>query len=203
MKIAVLGAGNVGSSLGYGLLDAGHEVVFGVRDPQSRTGFTAPVATFADAVSQAEVAVNTLPGAVSLEVLTASGPSVFAGRVLIDVANAVTPEFALLYPGDSLGARLQAALPDTRVVKTLNTVPAAVMTAPAALPGDSSVFLSGDDRGAKRLVGGLLTDLGWRHEVQVDLGGIETARATEHYLYLSLALMAVARSPQYNIAVVS
>ncbi|MEU8241128.1 NAD(P)-binding domain-containing protein [Actinoplanes missouriensis] len=202
MKIAVLGAGNVGTVLGYGLLDAGHGVVFGVRDPQGREGFTAPVAEIAEAVSGAEVVVNTLPGAQTLGVLGQVGPAAFGGKVLIDVANAVTPAFELLYPNDSLGARLQAMLPDVKVVKTLNTIPAEIMTNPGTLPERSSVFLSGNDRGAKQTTGHLLGDLGWRHEDQVDLGGIETARATEHYLYLSVAIGQSTRSAQYNVSVI-
>lgn len=202
MKIAVLGAGSVGTVLGYGLLDAGHGVVFGVRDAQGRQGFSAPVAELTEAVTSAEVVVNTLPGSVTLDVLGQVGPGPFGTKVLIDVANAVTPNFELLYPGDSLGAGLQALLPDAKVVKTLNTVPAAVMTNPAALPERSSVFLSGDDRDAKKITGQLLSDLGWRHEDQVDLGGIATARATEHYLYLSLAIMAVSPSGPYNVSVI-
>jgi predicted dinucleotide-binding enzyme len=202
MKIAVLGAGNVGTVLGYGLLDAGHGVVFGVRDVQSRQGFSAPVAELTDAITSAEVVINTLPGSATLDVLGRIGPVPFGNKVLIDVANAVTPSFELLYPGDSLGAKLQALLPEARVVKALNTVPAAVMTNPGALPERSSVFLSGDDRDAKQLTGQLLGELGWQHEDQVDLGGIATARATEHYLYLSLAIGAVSPSGQYNVSVV-
>ncbi|WP_229068556.1 NADPH-dependent F420 reductase [Actinoplanes sp. DH11] len=202
MKIAVLGAGGVGTALGYGLLDAGHGVVFGVRDPQGRQGFSAPVAELAEAVTSAEVVVNTLPGSVTLDVLGRIGAGPFGTKVLIDVANAITPTFELMYPGDSLGAKLQALLPQAKVVKTLNTVPAAVMTNPGALPERTSVFLSGDDREAKRITGGLLSDLGWQHDDQVDLGSIATARATEHYLYLSLAIMAVSPSGQYNVSVI-
>ncbi|MDR7277330.1 NADPH-dependent F420 reductase [Catenuloplanes atrovinosus] len=202
MKFAVLGAGNVGTALGYGLLDAGHEVVFGVRDPQTREGFTAPVAQIADAVKSAEAVINALPGAHTLGILGQVGPGTFGGKVLIDVANAITPSFELLYPNDSLGARLQAMLPDVKVVKTLNTIPAEIMTNPGTLPERSSVFLSGNDRGAKQTTGHLLSDLGWRHEDQVDLGAIDTARATEHYLYLSVAIGQATRSAQYNVSVI-
>jgi predicted dinucleotide-binding enzyme len=82
----------------------------------------------------------------------------------------------LLYPGSSLTEQLQAALPDTHVVKTLNTMLYTVMTAPTQAP---TVFLSGDDAQAKQVVARLLTDLGWHQEWITDLGGIETARATE------------------------
>ncbi|NHC47433.1 NADPH-dependent F420 reductase [Motilibacter aurantiacus] len=202
MKIAVLGSGSVGTTLAHGLLEAGHDVVFGVRAPGTHGGFSAPALTLQEAAAAAQVVVNALPGSVSLDVLVPLADAL-AGKVLVDVANAVTPAFDLLHPGDSLGAKLQQALPRTRVVKTLNTVPVAVMADPGGLPGPSSVFLSGNDAEAKRLVGLLLQGLGWAHGVQVDLGGISTARATEHYLHLSMALMGVTGGAAYNVAVVA
>jgi hypothetical protein len=59
----------------------------------------------------------------------------------------------------------------------------------------------GDDSDAKSLVSGLLVDLGWSVEQQIDLGGIETARGPEHYFLLFAALMQTLRSSQWNIAV--
>ena len=201
MEIAVLGAGNVGTTLANGLLDAGHDVTSGVRDPGT-TATRARAATLAGAVAGAAVVVNALPGSTSLDVLRQVGADALAGRILLDVANAVTPAYELLHHGASLGALLQAEFPRTRVVKTLNTIPAAIMADPGALPGPSSVFLSGDDAAAKQVVAGLLSDLGWSPDSQVDLGGIETARATEHYLYLSLALVKATGSTAYNVRVV-
>ncbi|MEJ1229394.1 MAG: hypothetical protein WDM88_00305 [Galbitalea sp.] len=57
------------------------------------------------------------------------------------------------------------------------------MTNPAVI-APTTVFLSGDDEGAKRLVGGLLEDLGWGRDSQLDLGDISTARGPEHYFLL-------------------
>ena len=201
MEIAVLGAGTVGTVLARGLLAAGHDVVLGVRDPGAG-GYPAPAAELAEAVAGAEVVVNALPGSSSLEALRQVGAGALAGKVLLDVANAVTPSFDLLHPGTSLGALLQREFPAARVVKALNTVPAALMADPGALPGPSSVFLSGDDPAAKEVVGNLLGDLGWDPGSRVDLGGIDTARATEHYLHLSLALLRATGSTAYNVRVV-
>src|ERR1700709_2635692 len=99
--------------------------------------------------------INATPGAASLEAVEGIGASCCAGKVLVDVANANTPSFELLYPNSSLGEKLQAALPDAAVVKTMNTAAMAVMTEPAALP-PSSVFVSGDDAAAKSTVKSLL-----------------------------------------------
>ncbi|MFE1834452.1 NADPH-dependent F420 reductase [Streptomyces sviceus] len=172
-RIAVLGNGRVGGSLALALTRAGHEVTVADRSPDSA----------ADAVRTAELVINATPGAGSLERLVALREEL-RDRILVDVSNATLdgPDGLpadLLYPGSSLAEQLQEALPDTRVVKTLNTMLYMVMTAPTTLAQTPTVFLSGNDADAKQVVRGLLTDLSWQQEWITDLGGIETARATE------------------------
>lgn len=171
--IAVLGNGRVGSSLAAALIQAGHEVTVADRSPGSA----------ADATRKAKIVINATPGAGSLERLVELRAQLH-GKILIDVSNATVdgPDGLpadLLYPGSSLAEQLQEALPDTRVVKTLNTMLHTVMTAPATLAQPPTAFLSGQDSEAKLVVRGLLADLGWRQEWITDLGGIETARAAE------------------------
>lgn len=171
--IAVLGNGRVGGNLAAALTRAGHEVTAVDRTPGAA----------AAAARAARTVINATPGAGSLERLTALREEL-RGKILIDVSNATTdgPDGLpadLIHPGSSLAEQLQEALPETRVVKTLNTMLFPVMTAPAALAQAPDVFLSGDDPQAKRTVRELLMDLGWREEWITDLGGITTARATE------------------------
>ena len=171
--IAVLGNGRVGGSLALALTRAGHEVTVADRSPGSA----------ADAARTAQIVINATPGAGSLERLIALREEL-EGKILVDVSNATVdgPDglpAELLYPGSSLAEQLQDALPDTRVVKTLNTMLYTVMTAPAALAQAPTAFLSGKDPEAKQVVRGLLADLGWQQEWITDLGGIETARAAE------------------------
>jgi 8-hydroxy-5-deazaflavin:NADPH oxidoreductase len=104
-------------------------------------------------------------------------------------------------PDASLAEKLQAALPDTHVVKTMNTAAMSVMTEPGTLPA-SSVFVSGDDAGAKATAAGLLADLGWPDGSIVDLGGIRSARGPEHYFVMFAALMQSLHTPQFNIRLV-
>ena len=130
------------------------------------------------------------------------GAAAFEGTVLIDVANANTPSFELVYPNSSLGEKLQAALPGAKVVKTMNTAAMTVMTEPAALP-PTSVFVSGDDAAAKATVTSLLAGLGWPEDAIVDLGGIASARGTEHYFLMFAALMQSVGSPKFNIRLVT
>ncbi|MFG1664936.1 NADPH-dependent F420 reductase [Streptomyces sp. Y7] len=171
--IAVLGNGRVGGSLALALTRAGHEVTVADRSPGSA----------ADAARTAQIVINATPGAGSLERLIALREDL-QGKILVDVSNATVdgPDglpAELLYPGSSLAEQLQEALPDTRVVKTLNTMLYTVMTAPAALTQTPTAFLSGNDPEAKQVVRVLLADLSWQQEWITDLGGIETARAAE------------------------
>ncbi|MFJ3173861.1 NADPH-dependent F420 reductase [Streptomyces roseus] len=171
--IAVLGNGRVGGNLAAALTRAGHRVTVADRTQGAA----------AEAARTARIVINATPGAGSLERLAVLREEL-RGKILVDVSNATTdgpdglPE-DLLYPGSSLAERLQEALPETRVVKTLNTMLFPVMTAPATLAQPPTAFLSGEDPQAKQSVHDLLTDLGWSKEWITDLGGIRTARATE------------------------
>lgn len=172
-EIAVLGNGRVGGNLAAALTRAGHQVTVADRTQGAA----------ADAARTARIVINATPGAGSLERLAALRGEL-RGKILVDVSNATTdgPDGLpadLLHPGSSLAEQLQEALPETRVVKTLNTMLFPVMTAPAMLTTPPTAFLSGDDPQAKQTVHELLTDLGWRKEWITDLGGIQTARATE------------------------
>ncbi|MBA9049868.1 MULTISPECIES: NADPH-dependent F420 reductase [Streptomyces] len=171
--ITVLGNGRVGGNLATALTRAGHEVRVADRTPGAA----------AEAARTAQIVINATPGAGSLDRLAALRDEL-RGKILIDVSNATVdgPDglpAALIYPGSSLAEQLQEALPETRVVKTLNTMLFPVMTAPATLTQTPEAFLSGEDPRAKQTVRELLSTLGWRSEWITDLGGIHTARATE------------------------
>jgi predicted dinucleotide-binding enzyme len=201
VKIAILGTGFMATTVAAGLLKAGHDITFGSRNPAAGKDLPGPAADHADAISGADLVVSGLAGHAALDTLTALRDPL-AGKVLLDFGNAVTEQFDLLYPESSLGQLLQTALPATRVVKTLNTIGGPVGVNPGALPVPTAIFLSGDDAAAKATVSGLLSDLGWGTESQIDLGGIATARAAEHYFYLFVSLMGALGTPQFNIAIV-
>ncbi|MFJ1561388.1 NADPH-dependent F420 reductase [Streptomyces mirabilis] len=170
--IAVLGNGRVGGNLAAALARAGHEVTVADRTPGAA----------ADAARTARIIINATPGAGSLDRLAALCEEL-RDKILVDVSNATDGPDGLpadlIYPGSSLAEQLQEALPETRVVKTLNTMLFPVMTSPATLPQTPTAFLSGEDPQAKQTVRELLIDLGWQKEWITDLGGIQTARATE------------------------
>lgn len=205
MKIAVLGTGTVGRTLATGLVDLGHDVTVGTRDP-ARTDWNAPtpLAAFADAIDGAEVVVNALQGTVCVDVLSGLGDAL-VGVVLIDVTNpldfsAGMPPTLFVKDTDSLAEQLQRALPDTQVVKTLNTVTADLMVNPGLLAEPGTVFVSGDDAGAKATVTEILGELG--HTDVLDLGDISSARGPEMYLSLWLRVMPAVASTHFTVRVV-
>jgi 8-hydroxy-5-deazaflavin:NADPH oxidoreductase len=198
MKIAILGSGTVGSALATKLVSTGHEVTLGVRS--KRPDLVAPSAPLADAVAGADLVINATPGGQSLEILRSIGARILGDKVLLDVANASNEKFELIYPNDSLARTIQAEFPSLRVVKSLNTMNTSVMTNPSVI-APTTVFLSGNDPEAKRLVGALLEDLGWPKNGQLDLGDVSTARGPEHYFLLFFPTLQALKTPVFNIAV--
>jgi predicted dinucleotide-binding enzyme len=214
MRIGVLGTGRVGQTLASALLRGGHEVRMGSRTAgnaaavawASEVGGPATEGTFADAAGFGEIVLNATSGAASLRALEAAGAEQHAGKVLIDVANpldtshGMTPTLTICND-DSLAEQIQRAFPDVRVVKTLNTVTAAVMVEPSLVPGRHTIFMSGDDAAAKQEVAGILQEFGWPEGAILDLGGIETARGPEMYLAMWIRLWGATGSPILNVEV--
>ena len=225
MKIGVLGTGTVGRTLAVKLVELGHTVTLGTRDVaatlgrkpsegQTREQLTdwhgrnlgVEIVTFAQSAARGEIVVNATSGSRTLDALDLAGAANLRGKVLIDVANPLDfshgmPPTLFVKDTDCLAERVQRAYPEARVVKTLNTVNAAVMVDPASLGGgEHSVFLSGNDPAAKRVVVELLRSFGWRDIV--DLGDITTARGTEMLLPLWVRLSSALGTPKLNVKVV-
>ena len=224
MKVTVLGSGFAGRTLAGGLADLGHDITIGTRDVEATLDRTDPdrtgnpayavwardfpdigLAPFADAASDADLFVNATAGAGSIAALAEAGKANLAGKVLLDVSNPLElsqgfPPNLFVNDTDSLGEQIQRAFPDTRVVKALNTMVGDVMTTPKSVAeGDHSVFISGDDAAAKRVVTELLTSFGWIDII--DLGGIQTARATEMMVKIRLLVMTSLGTPIFNFKI--
>ncbi|GAA2005103.1 NADPH-dependent F420 reductase [Microbacterium ulmi] len=202
MRIGVIGNGRVGRTLAEGWAAVGHDVRLGSRDPGRGVAGSVPVVGLAEAAESAEVVVNATPGAHSVSLLGAEPAGWLDGTVLLDVSNADDGAGALVYPDGSLAERLQAAFPAARVVKSLSTFSRTVMVDPGILPKPTTVFLSGDDPEAKRVVATLLEDLGWAPEQLLDLGGLLTARAVEHMIGMYYAIRDAVGTRDFNVAVV-
>jgi predicted dinucleotide-binding enzyme len=215
MQIGVLGSGITGQTIGSKLIQLGHEVMLGSRDEanppavawaKEEGGQHALYGTFMNAASFGEIIFNCTLGSASLPALEQAGAENLRGKILIDTSNPLdrsTDMWTLTVCNtDSLGEQIQRAFPETKVVKTLNTVNANVMVDPAKLLEQTHVFVSGDDIEAKATVVKILRDwFGWKQII--DLGGIQTARGVEMYVLLWHQLRNAISSQRFNIKVVT
>lgn len=188
MKVAVLGSGVVAQTLAAGFLAHGDEVIVGTRDPGKLADWLAKhsgarVTSFAEAAAWGELAVLAVGGAVALDALALIGAKNLAGKTVIDATNPIgggPPVHGVLsYFTDhreSLMERLQKACPAAHFVKAFNSVGAAQMVNPEFAGGRPTMFIGGDDAGAKAKVSAILDRFGWDVE---DMGPKETARAIE------------------------
>lgn len=187
-RIGVLGSGEVGRALGEGFAGRGWEVTVGTRSPEALTGWAddvegpASVGTFAEAAAHGDVVVLAVLGSAAEDVLGLAGDGNLAEKVVLDTSNPL--DFSeegpphLLYGGTtSLGERIQARLPDARVVKCFNTVPNAQMVDPAFESETPPMPICGDDGSAKAETEALLVELGWPGAL--DVGDIRSARYLE------------------------
>jgi predicted dinucleotide-binding enzyme len=204
----------VGTTIGSKLVALGHEVKLGSRAAGNEkalawlksAGAGASEGTFADAAAFGELAFNCTSGAGALPALE-SAKRALDGKILVDVSNPLDfskgmPPTLFVGNDDSLGERIQRALPETKVVKTLNTVNCQVMVDAARVAGgDHDMFVCGNDGAAKGRVTEILRGwFGWKNVL--DLGDIGAARATEAYLHLWLRLYGFAKSADFNIKLV-
>lgn len=186
MKIAVIGPGHVGSSLGARFANLGHEVVYGVRDPEgdkAREIYVAAagnvkIAAIPEAIRGAETLVLATPFEAAVEIVGAAGD--LGTRIVVDCTNPIGPGFALaLGHDDSGGERIARAGRGGRFVKAFNTY-GYENVSDASYPGHGDLrplmFLCGTEAGARRTVAGLANDLGFR---PVDLGDMDAARYLE------------------------
>lgn len=213
MKIGILGTGSVGRALGTKFAERGHQVMLGSRTADNErarawakaVGRRASHGTFADAAGFGSIVLNCTAGVTSLDALALAGAEQLRGKTLVDVANPLDfsrgmPPTLTVCDTDSLGEQIQRAFPDTKVVKTLNTVNVAVMVNPGVVPGDHDLIVCGNDADAKAAVTELLVhDLGWKRENVIDLGDIRMARGMEMWLALWIRLFVRFGHPHFNL----
>jgi 8-hydroxy-5-deazaflavin:NADPH oxidoreductase len=188
-KYAVLGSGQVGQVLADGLLALGHEVMRASRDPTKlaawlrNAGPKASTGTFAEAARWGEQVVLAVKGSAAEQALELAGVDNLAGKVVMDATNPIAdapPQNGVLRffttLDEALMERLQRKAPAARFVKAFSCVGSPFMVHPQFPGGPPSMFICGNDEGAKAAVRALLTELGWE---TVDMGKVEAARAIE------------------------
>lgn len=217
MKIGILGTGIVGNTIGSALVTKGHEVKMGSRDALNEkaldwtkaNGANASQGTFAEAAQFGDIIFNCTKGEHSLEALLLAGEQNMAGKTLIDVANPLDfskgmPPTLSLVNDTSLGETIQAAYPQTKVVKTLNTLNAALMVDANKLAGgDHTIFICGNEESAKQQVSNLLQDnFNWKASNIIDLGDITNSRGTEQLLPIWIRLWGALGTADFNFKIV-
>ena len=188
MKVGIIGSGDVGRTLGSGFLKHGHEVMMGSREAgkladwagQNKKGKTG---TFAEAAKFGEVVVLAVKGTVAGDALKQAGKENLSGKVVIDANNPIAdtpPVNGVLkfytQMNESLMEKLQKEFAGAKFVKAFNSVGAPLMVNPKLPGGKPTMFICGNDEGAKKMVAGICEQFGW--EV-ADMGKAEAARAIE------------------------
>jgi predicted dinucleotide-binding enzyme len=226
MKIGILGTGMVAKTIA-GKLDAlGHAVKLGTRDIKATLARNEPdmaggpalrvwleshpratLGTHAEAAAHGELVINALSGQGALAGLRSAGTAGLANKILIDISNPLDfskgmPPSLSVVNTDSLGEEIQRELPETKVVKTLNTVNAFLMVDPQQLAGgEHTMVLCGNDAGAKAEVTRILKEwFGWKDVI--DLGDISNARGSEMWLALWVRLYGALGTPMFGMKVV-
>ena len=216
MQIGILGTGVVGNTIGTKLVRLGNQVMMGSRTADNQkanlwantAGKGASHGTFSAAARFGDILFNCTQGLISISALRLAGQESLAGKILIDVSNPLDfskgmPPSLSVCNTDSLGEQIQRDFPDTKVVKTLNTVNSEVMVDPKLVNnGDHDIFLSGNDAQAKQKVKELLMTFGWKEEHLRDIGDITSARGTEMMLPLWVRLMGNFGSAKFQFKVV-
>ena len=188
MKVGVRGSGGVATTLASGFLKHGHEVVLGSRTPEKLKDWAAAnpkgrTGNFADAAGFGEVIVLAVKGTAAWEALRRADEANLSGKVVIDACNPITdapPTNGVLKfftsTNESLMEQLQKQFADARFVKAFNSVGAHFMVNPEFEGGKPTMFICGNDEGAKKTVTEILDQFGWE---TADMGGAESARAIE------------------------
>ena len=226
MKIGVLGTGVVGQTIAEKLNQLNHEVMIGTRDVKNLLSKSEPdrfgrpsfsewnkknnnikPGTFAEAAAFGELIVNATNGMGTMPALESAGTQNLANKVMLDISNPLDfskgmPPSLFISNTDSLAEQIQRTYPETKVVKSLNTMSAYIMVNPSVLPDDHIVFLNGNDADAKDEVKKLLMSFGWKDKNIFDLGDITNARGAEQILPIWIRIMSTLKTGQFNFKIV-
>lgn len=224
MNITILGTGVVGRAHATKLVELGHTVYMGTQNPAKtmkqdkqdamgnppfpvwhKENQKVQLLPFSEAATKGDIIFEALHGEIVIEVLK-SLEKELKGKILVDIANPLDfskgfPPTLFVENTDSLGERIQNALPHTKVVKTFNTLTAALQVNPEMLAGgEHNLFISGNDTDAKRQVMEIQKSYGWKHII--DLGDITTSRGTEMLMPFWLRMMGTLKTPMFNYKIV-
>jgi hypothetical protein len=193
MKIAIIGSGHVGGILGTRWTSAGHDVVFGVREPTSSkvksllklAGPRARATNLPEAVAASDVVILATPWNSVRDAIAVAGD--LHGKIVVDCTNPIAEGMQGLAIGHTTSAGESVAewIPGARVVKAFNSTGANTMANPLFGHQKASMFVCGDDADAKNVVCNLARDLGFE---PCDCGLLRIARYLEPLAMLWIEL---------------
>jgi 8-hydroxy-5-deazaflavin:NADPH oxidoreductase len=190
MKVAIIGAGNVGKALGTSIGRAGHDVTISASTPESANAAAReigakPADTNVDAVVGADIVILAVPFVGVGEIIANEIRGEVAGKTVIDVTNPLKPDYSGLATNDSSGAEeFQKQLPEANVVKAFNTIFASNQANPSR---DIDGYVAADDEKAKQQVISLVDSMGF---TPLDVGPLSSARFLEGMAFINIGLNA-------------
>lgn len=190
MKVAIIGAGNVGKALATSIRRAGHEVTISASSPQSaeaaaqQTGATSAGDNVA-AIADASVVILAIPYGETGERVAAEIRDAVAGKAVVDVSNPLKPDYSgLVTEGTSAAEEFQKLLPEAGVVKAFNTIFATNQATPTR---EIDGYVASDDAKAKQDVISLIESMGF---TPLDVGPLSSARFLEGMAFINIGLNA-------------
>ena len=193
MKVAIIGAGNVGKALAASITRAGHAVTIAAKHPENARAAAdavgaSPAESNVSAVADADIVILAIPYVGAGEAVATEIAAAVAGRVVVDATNPMKLDFSgLATNGISAAEEFQARMPDAHVVKAFNTIFATNQADPSAYGTPIDGFVAGDDADAKRDVLALIGSMGF---TPLDVGPLSSARQLEGMAYLNIGINA-------------
>jgi 8-hydroxy-5-deazaflavin:NADPH oxidoreductase len=189
MKVAIIGAGNVGKALATAITRAGHDVTIAAKHPEharsaaEEIGVT-PAETNSTAAAGAEIIILAVPHDAAENEVAPEIKADVVGKPVIDVTNPLKPDLSGLATDRSAAEEIQERLPEAKVVKAFNTIFASRQADPSP---DIDAFVAADDEKAKQQVISLAESMGFS---PLDVGPLSTARFLEGMALINIGLNA-------------
>jgi 8-hydroxy-5-deazaflavin:NADPH oxidoreductase len=189
MRVAIIGAGNVGKALATSITRAGHDVTITAKHTEhaqaaaEQAGAIAAASNVA-AVTDADVVILAVPFSGAGEEVAAEIRDEVAGKTVVDVTNPLTADYSGLATDTSAAEEFQRQLPDASVVKAFNTIFASNQANPTP---DIDGYVAADDEKAKQRVISLVESMGF---TPLDVGPLSSARFLEGMAFLNIGLNA-------------
>ena len=191
MKIGIIGAGDVGGTLGMRWRQKGHEIMFGVRNRQSQSvqkliqlDKNLEFGEIMETVSFGDVVVLAVPWTSIEETILKAGN--LSNKILIDPTNPLTPDLkGLAMDNFSAAEKISNLAKSAKVVKAFNMIGAKALNNLIFDSQRADLFICGDDSKAKKIVQELAIDIGFD---VVDVGPLVNARMLEYLALLWIEL---------------